>query len=82
MSAFFVIFFEPMRVLWFEVTEPSGYRNSSLVIAGWQDSLEKILASEDIELIVAFEDKTGSLEVKKNGNVTYVPISTKQSNNS
>ena len=68
-----------MRVLWFEVTEPSGYRNSSLVIAGWQDSLEKILASEDIELIVAFEDKTGSLEVKKNGNVTYVPISTRQS---
>lgn len=63
------------RIMWFEVTEPSGYRNSSSVIAGWQDSLEKIIVSEDIELIVAFEDKTGKLEVKKKENVTYVPIS-------
>lgn len=67
------------RIMWFEVTEPSGYRNSSSVIAGWQDSLEKIIVSEDIELIVAFEDKSGRLEVKKKENVTYVPISTRLS---
>ena len=64
------------RVMWFEVTEPSGYRNSSSVIAGWQDSLEKIVVSENIELIIVFEDKTGTLKTKKCGNVSYVPIST------
>ena len=65
------------RIMWFEVTEPSGYRNSSSVIAGWQDSLEKIIVSEDVELVVVFGDKSGKQEVKKRENVTYVPVSTR-----
>ena len=68
-----------MRILWFEVTEPQRYRNGSFVIAGWQDSLESIVRTENLELVVAFEDKTGKLKAKKDGAVTYVPISTKMS---
>lgn len=63
--------------MWFEVTEPGGYRETASVIAGWQDSLEKIIVSEDVELVIVFADKSGRLTVKKNGKVTYVPVSTR-----
>lgn len=63
-----------MKILWFEVTEPAGYRNAGEFIGGWQDSLEGILKKEaDIDLFVAFSTYAPA-ERKKDGNVTYVPI--------
>ena len=50
-----------MRVLWFEITEPSRYRGGNSVLSGWQDSLEQILLEEKrVELIVAFESSNPS----------------------
>lgn len=64
-----------MKVLWFEITEPSRYRGSNGVLAGWQDSLENILLEEkNIELIVAFESSNPSDEVKTIDGITYVPL--------
>lgn len=63
-----------MRVLWFEVTEPSSYKTGGTPIAGWQDSLERIIKTEQsIELIVAFISDTRS-DIKIIDNVTYIPI--------
>lgn len=66
-----------MKVLWFEVTEPSRYRDNGLVIGGWQDSLENIVKEcPEIELYIAFE--TNGDACKKNiDNVTYIPMSRK-----
>lgn len=63
-----------MKILWFEITEPSGYRNEGTVIGGWQDSLERIVRyTEDIELHVAFNG--GSQKEKKCvSGVTYHPV--------
>lgn len=63
-----------MKVLWFEVTVPSKYRNDGNVVAGWQDSLESIVSrGNDIELYIAFEVNTPS-DVKVIEGVTYIPI--------
>ena len=44
-----------MRVLWFEVTEPSAYVSGGTPIGGWQDSLERIVRTvPNIELVIAF----------------------------
>lgn len=63
-----------MKVLWFEVTRPSGYDGGGGVIGGWQDSLENIVRScQEISLAIAFE--TNSPEpMKVVDGVTYIPI--------
>ena len=64
-----------MRVLWFEVTEPSRYQDKGLVIGGWQDSLENIVREcPDIELSIAFETNDACAQKKKVDGVTYIPI--------
>lgn len=64
-----------MKVLWFEVTTPSKYKNQNVVIGGWQDSLEAIVREiPDIELSVAFPSKTRNDIVKNVDGVTYIPI--------
>ena len=64
-----------MKVLWFEVTEPSRYQEKGLVIGGWQDSLENIVRGcPDIELSIAFESNDVCAQKKKIDGVTYIPI--------
>ena len=66
-----------MKVLWFEVTIPSKYKDESIVIGGWQDSLEAIVKMQkDIELYIAFEG-TKDMTKKIIDGVTYLPIPTK-----
>lgn len=68
-----------MKVLWFEVTEPSRYRANGAPIGGWQDSLESIVRKHtDIELFVAFMSSKYT-EVKVIDGVTYHPIYAKYS---
>lgn len=63
-----------MRVIWFEVTEPSAYSSGGSPICGWQDSLERIVRTiPNIELVIAFVSENHS-EVKVIDGVTYVPI--------
>ncbi len=63
-----------MRVLWFEVTEPSTYKTGKEPIGGWQDSLERIVRTiPDIELGIAFMSEHNS-EVKVVNGVSYFPI--------
>ena len=63
-----------MKVLWFEVTEPSNYRNEGSVLGGWQDSLEAIVRNnKDIELHIAFKVENSS-EIRIVNGVTYHPI--------
>lgn len=65
-----------LKVLWFEVTIPSAYREDGIVVGGWQDSLEKVIKmAKDIELLIAFEAPTGS-KTKVIDGVTYIPIDT------
>ncbi len=65
-----------MKILWFEVTEPAGYRNTGEFIGGWQDSLEiQIRKRTDIELFVAFSSKYEHTPIVKD-RVTYIPIPT------
>lgn len=67
-----------MKLLWFEVTEPGRYKCDGAIIAGWQDSLETIVRGiDDVELTIAFEDKSGLLKKKNVGSVEYVPLNTK-----
>ena len=63
-----------MKILWFEVTEPSAYTSNKTLIGGWQDSLERIIRNEtEVELIVSFiSDRY--IDVKVIDGVTYVPI--------
>ena len=64
-----------MNVLWFNVTEPSGYKNNNLVIGGWQSSLEEIIKQDsNIKLHVAFEAKNLNDKPKSINNVTYIPF--------
>lgn len=64
-----------MKVLWFEVTEPSKYKDNGLVIGGWQDSLENIVREcSDIELSIAFETNDACAQKKNIDGVTYIPI--------
>lgn len=68
-----------MKILWFEVTEPSAYISGGNPIGGWQDSLERIVRTiPNIELYIAFVSGKHSEEKKVNG-VTYVPIFTRWS---
>ena len=68
-----------MKVLWFEVTEPSAYSSDGAPIGGWQDSLERIVRTiPDIELTISFVSEKYS-EVKVIDGVTYVPIYVKWS---
>lgn len=63
-----------MKILWFEVTEPSAYKTGGAPIGGWQDSLERIVRTiPDINLTIAFVSSDSS-EVKVIDGVTYVPI--------
>ena len=63
-----------MKVLWFEVTEPSAYSSEGSPIGGWQDSLERIVRTvPEIELMIAFVSDKYS-EVKVVNGVTYIPI--------
>lgn len=65
-----------MKVLWFEISTPSRYRNDGRVTAGWQDALENIVAPcKDIELYIAFESKVPA-EVKVIDGITYIPMTT------
>ena len=65
-----------MKVLWFEISTPSRYRNDGQVTAGWQDALENIVAPcKDIELYIAFESKVPA-EVKVIDGITYIPMTT------
>ena len=68
-----------MRILWFEVTEPSAYVSGGAPIGGWQDSLERIVRTiPNIELVIAFVSERHS-EVKVINGVSYVPIYTRWS---
>lgn len=63
-----------MKLLWFEVTEPSAYVSGGAPIGGWQDSLERIVRTiPNIELIIVFVSEK-HYEVKVIDGVTYVPI--------
>ena len=67
-----------MKVLWFNISEPSRYAGDDKVTLGWQDSLEVLLSNQDIELHIAFESTL--YDEKRNvGNVTYHPITTNYS---
>ena len=69
-----------MKVIWYEITTPSRYKNKGLVTAGWQDSLEIITSSlEDVELYICFESHSVEDKRKVYGNVTYIPIYTRLS---
>ena len=68
-----------MRILWFEVTEPSAYVSGGAPIGGWQDSLERIVRTiPNIELVIAFVSEKHS-EIKVINGVVYVPIFTRWS---
>lgn len=68
-----------MKILWFEVSTPSGYIDTGRVIGGWQDSLELIVRQHiEIDLYIAFEASAGSKEKQADG-VTYVPLPTSYS---
>lgn len=63
-----------MKVLWFEVTTPSRYKKTGLVVGGWQDALESIVRScQEIELSVAFESHDEAFPVTIEG-INYYPI--------
>ena len=63
-----------MKVMWFEVTEPSIFISGGSPVGGWQDSLERIIRKEpNIELTVAFISHHNS-ETKVVDGVTYEPI--------
>lgn len=63
-----------MKVLWFEVTQPSNYNNNGEVIGGWQDSLETLIKKyTNIDLYVVFASRNDS-EQKIIDGVTYIPI--------
>ena len=63
-----------MKVLWFEVTPPGKYLGESMVIGGWQDSLERVLCKcSEVELTVCFEVYEPS-DIKVIDRVTYIPM--------
>ena len=63
-----------IKVLWFETTMPSRYKNSGFVGGGWQDSLENIVRScAEIELSIAFESHTCSVPKCIDG-IWYYPM--------
>lgn len=63
-----------MKVLWFEITVPSRFKDANAPIAGWQDSLEQIVRTDkDIELTIAFEGLEG-MRPKVIDGVRYIPL--------
>ena len=63
-----------MNVLWFEISEPSGYNNKNSIIGGWQDSLEHILSHQhDVRLSIAFESNFYHAP-HKIGNIKFIPL--------
>lgn len=63
-----------MKVLWFEISTPSQYKQAGRVVLGWQDSLENIVReSKEVDLYIAFESQTDK-EVKVIDGVTYIPM--------
>lgn len=69
-----------MKVLWFEISTPSRYKNDGRVVAGWQDALENIVRGcRDIELYIAFESTDRNANVKVIDGVTYIPMVTNYS---
>ena len=52
-----------MKVLWFEISTPSRYKESGRVLGGWQDALENVVIEcNEIELYIAFESKSLNLQ--------------------
>ena len=65
-----------MKVLWFELSQPSGYEQNGLVTGMWQDALEDVVRGhEEVELYIAFESTTYT-DIKKQNGVTYIPLHT------
>ena len=65
---------EKIKVLWFEVSIPSRYKNEGVPIAGWQDSLERIVRTcPDIELTISFNGEKHSINKNIDG-VHYIPL--------
>lgn len=65
-----------MKVLWFEISQPSGYEQDERVTRGWQDALEDVVRGcKEIDLYIAFES-TAHSDVRKQNGVTYIPIPT------
>ena len=65
-----------MKVLWFEISTPSRYRNTGQVTLGWQDALEDIVVNcKDVELYIAFESQVPA-KVKVINGITYIPMIT------
>lgn len=66
-----------MKVLWFEISTPSRYKDDGRVVCGWQDALEFIVKdSSEIELYIAFETEEPDAKVKVIDRVTYIPMVT------
>lgn len=67
-----------MKVLWFEISQPSKYEDTGFVYCGWQDSLERIVRScNEIELTIAFQTDKGLLPKIVDG-VKYKPLVVKK----
>ena len=66
-----------MKVLWFEISTPSRYKESGRVLGGWQDALENVVIEcNEIELYIAFETEEPDAKVKVIEGVTYIPMVT------
>ena len=66
-----------MKVLWFEISTPSRYKDDGRVVGGWQDALEYIVKDcREIELYIAFETEEPDAKVKVIEGVTYIPMVT------
>ena len=66
-----------MKVLWFEISTPSRYKDDGRVVGGWQDALEYIVKDcREIELYIAFETEESDAKVKVIEGVTYIPMVT------
>ena len=66
------------KILWFEITTPSRYKNANNVLGGWQDSLENIVRTiPDVELSIAFIG--ASTEKKEVDGVDYYSMNTHKS---
>lgn len=69
-----------MKVLWFEISTPSRYKDDGRVVCGWQDALENIVKDcREIELYIAFETEEPDAKVKVIDGVTYIPMVTRYS---
>lgn len=65
-----------MKVLWFEISEPSRYNPQKSPVAGWQDALQEVVMKhDDVELAIAFENH-GHGENKLLDRVKFYPINT------